>query len=52
MWNKRDKLYEVKICGEGMEMVYFYFYWFNGIVGIWGNCVLNYGIYYWEIKVL
>lgn len=50
-WNKRDKSHEVKTCGEGMETAHFHPHWSNGTAGIRGNCVLNYGIHYWEIKV-
>ncbi|XP_013404968.1 SPRY domain-containing SOCS box protein 3 [Lingula anatina] len=50
-WNKYDKSHEVKLYGMRNMTAHFHPNWSNGTAGVRGTRILNYGSYYWEIKI-
>lgn len=50
-WSSTDKSHEVKVHGSRNETALFHPNWSNGTAGVRGNRMLNWGRFYWEVRL-
>ena len=50
-WSRTHRSSEVRVVGVGGHRAYFHPNWSNGTAAVRGSKVLNYGRFYWEVKL-